>query len=86
MTVGVVQESLAGPAGVPLMMTLMPLWVAPAVTGICVEAVGTSGGFVFDSFAPFQNSAGPGSTAGGSSGPTLFRPVKVGSMASMSTV
>src|SRR5438128_2444209 len=95
-TIGLAHASLAGPVGVPLRMMLMPLWVAPIVTAICVDAVGSSGGLVLDSFAPFQNSAGPGSGTGvgngptmlcsASRGPTSLVPSKVGSIASTSTV
>ena len=41
---------------------------------------------IFNSSAPFQNSGGPGSKTGGSSGPTLDPPVNRGSTASISTV
>ncbi len=64
----------------------MPPTTAPAVTAIGTAASGSSGGFVAASSGPFHRSAGPGSTAGGSTGPTDEPPVKRPSIGSISTV
>src|SRR4051812_45238386 len=56
-----------------------PLDVAPATATMGVPAAfGSSGGSFADSFAPFQNSGGPGNVTGVLNGPTLEPPVKPG--------
>jgi hypothetical protein len=84
-SVAALQSSFAG-GGLWLITTSMAATVAPAATSIGTATVGSSGGLDAPSSAPFQNSGGPGSGAGGESGPTCEPPAKFGSTASISTV